>query len=73
MSSDPTPFRPEAVVIGASAGGVQALQLLLGALPAHFPAAVAVVLHLPPDRPSGLAALLAASAGGARAALFEDD
>ena len=33
MSSDTLPFRPEAVVIGASAGGVQALQLLLGALP----------------------------------------
>ncbi|WP_348756072.1 chemotaxis protein CheB [uncultured Aquincola sp.] len=60
MSSDTLPFRPEAVVIGASAGGVQALQLLLGALPASFPAVVAVVLHLPPDRPSGLAALLAA-------------
>lgn len=54
----PTLFHPEAVVIGASAGGVQALQRLLGALPASFGASVAVVLHLPPDRPSGLAALL---------------
>ncbi|MEF7614075.1 chemotaxis protein CheB [Aquincola sp. MAHUQ-54] len=55
----PSPlFRPEAIVIGASAGGVQALQRLLAALPASTGAAVAIVLHLPPDRPSGLAALL---------------
>jgi two-component system chemotaxis response regulator CheB len=53
-------FRPEAVVIGASAGGVQALQVLLAALPAGFDAPVAIVLHLPADRPSGLAALLSA-------------
>lgn len=33
------------VVIGASAGGIAALQTLLGALPADFPAAVFVVLH----------------------------
>lgn len=58
MSSLAPLFTPEAVVIGASAGGVQALQLMLRALPASFGAAVAVVLHLPPDRPSGLAALL---------------
>ncbi|MFN6997161.1 MAG: chemotaxis protein CheB [Aquincola tertiaricarbonis] len=61
MNTVPEPFRPEAVVIGASAGGVQALQTLLAAVPAHFPAAIAVVLHLPPDRPSALASLLGAS------------
>lgn len=60
MSVDADMFCPKAVVIGASAGGVQALQVLLGSLPASFPAAIAVVLHLPPDRPSALAALLAA-------------
>lgn len=60
MNSEPEPFRPEAVVIGASAGGVQALQTLLAALPADFPAAIAVVLHLPPDRTSALASVLAA-------------
>lgn len=42
----------EAVVIGASAGGVEALSVLLSALPAGFPAAVLVVIHLPPGRPS---------------------
>lgn len=60
MNSAAESFCPEAVVIGASAGGVQALQTLLAALPAGFPAAIAVVLHLPPDRPSALASLLGA-------------
>jgi two-component system chemotaxis response regulator CheB len=41
-----------AVVIGASAGGVEALSALLPALTAETKAAVFVVLHLPRDRPS---------------------
>jgi two-component system, chemotaxis family, protein-glutamate methylesterase/glutaminase len=44
--------RTEAVVIGASAGGVQALCEVLPALPAGLKAAVFAVLHLPRDRPS---------------------
>jgi two-component system chemotaxis response regulator CheB len=43
------------VVIGASAGGVEALMLLLPALPAAPRAAVLIVLHLPRDRRSVLA------------------
>ncbi|ARN21012.1 chemotaxis protein CheB [Piscinibacter gummiphilus] len=50
--------RIEAVVIGASAGGVDALLSLLTALPAGFRPAVLVVIHVPPDQPSGIAALL---------------
>ncbi len=49
----------ELVVIGGSAGGVQALRLILGWLPADFGPAMLVVLHRPPDRPSGLVSLLA--------------
>jgi two-component system, chemotaxis family, protein-glutamate methylesterase/glutaminase len=44
-----------AVAIGASAGGVQALSVLLPALPAEAAVAVFIVLHLPRDRPSILA------------------
>ncbi|WP_051242158.1 chemotaxis protein CheB [Azohydromonas australica] len=51
----------DAVVIGASAGGVHALQALLGALDADFPPAVLVVLHLSPGRESLMAELLGAA------------
>src|SRR5262245_1540455 len=44
-----------AVAIGASAGGVEALCMLLPALPAGLQASVFVVRHLPPERPSVLA------------------
>jgi two-component system chemotaxis response regulator CheB len=40
--------RHDIVVIGASAGGVEAVQRLARDLPADFPAAVFVVLHMPP-------------------------
>jgi two-component system chemotaxis response regulator CheB len=49
-----------AVVIGASAGAVEALSVILPALPAGYPVPVAVVVHLPPDRPSIMAELFAA-------------
>lgn len=47
--------RIDAVVIGASAGGIQGLSTLLPALPAGTRAPIFVVLHLPRDRPSVLA------------------
>jgi two-component system, chemotaxis family, protein-glutamate methylesterase/glutaminase len=40
------------IVIGASAGGVEALSVLVGALPAELPAAVFIVLHISADSPS---------------------
>lgn len=52
--------RIDAVAIGASAGGVEALCRLLPALPASTRAAVFVVLHLPRDRPSLLASIFQA-------------
>ena len=42
----------DALVIGASAGGVDALCQLLPALPPNARAAVCIVLHLPRERPS---------------------
>src|SRR4051794_22708735 len=48
---------PPIVVIGASLGGVSALIELVRALPANFPAIVAVVLHIG-NRPSILPELL---------------
>lgn len=46
------PHEIQAIAIGASAGGVQALSVLLPALPRNMRAAVFVVLHLPRDKPS---------------------
>ncbi|WP_429001613.1 chemotaxis protein CheB [Xanthomonas arboricola] len=50
--------RFDAMVIGASAGGVMALQALLSSLPADLPMPVLAVLHLPRDRTSHLAELM---------------
>ena len=47
------------IVIGASAGGVEAVSAVLGGLPADLHAAVCVVVHLRPDASSQLAAVLA--------------
>jgi two-component system chemotaxis response regulator CheB len=41
-------------VIGASAGGVEALLTLMADLPVHFPAAILIVVHVPADPPSVL-------------------
>ena len=51
--------RVEAVVIGASAGGVEALLTLLGGLPASWRLPVVVVVHLPEHRESLLARVFA--------------
>jgi two-component system chemotaxis response regulator CheB len=47
--------RIDAVAIGASAGGVDALSILLPAVPAALRAAILIVLHLPRERASVLA------------------
>ncbi|MDM9627698.1 chemotaxis protein CheB [Rhizobium sp. S152] len=48
---------PEAVVIGASAGALEALSAILPALPAEFKLPIIVVVHIPPDKSSVLAEL----------------
>jgi two-component system chemotaxis response regulator CheB len=53
-----TPIR--AVVIGASAGAVQALMAILPTLPVSFGLPVMVVVHVPPDRDNVLVPLLQA-------------
>jgi two-component system chemotaxis response regulator CheB len=46
------------IVIGASAGGVETLQELARGLPSNLPAAVFIVLHIPPAGPSLLPRIL---------------
>lgn len=57
-SSDEVDPPRHVVAISASAGGVDALQRLVGALPSDFSAAVLIVLHIPSHRESHLAKIL---------------
>jgi len=50
------------IVIGASAGGVEALRAVVSGLSPSIPAALCVVLHVPPGSPSALPAILARAA-----------
>jgi two-component system chemotaxis response regulator CheB len=42
----------QVVVIGTSAGGVEALRVLASGLPASFPLPICVVMHVAPDSPA---------------------
>lgn len=57
-----TTLRPapafDLVAVGASAGGVDALGIVLGGVPAGFPSALAVVQHLDPRHKSMLAEIM---------------
>lgn len=47
-------FENYVVVIGGSAGSIEALERLLSPLPADFPAAILIVVHLQPKKTSNL-------------------
>jgi two-component system, chemotaxis family, protein-glutamate methylesterase/glutaminase len=53
-----TPAPRALVVVGGSAGGVEALRELVAGLPADLPAAVLVVVHVPPTGKSALPVIL---------------
>lgn len=58
--SRPETDRPEAVVIGASAGALDALSHILSRLPREFPLPIMLVVHRPANKDSLLADLLRA-------------
>lgn len=58
IGSDGCDIKRDIFVIGASAGGVQALESLVKALPPKLSAVVLVVLHRPPDYASMLSEIL---------------
>jgi two-component system, chemotaxis family, protein-glutamate methylesterase/glutaminase len=46
------------IAMAASVGGLKALSIILGGLPADFPAAIAIVMHVAPDHKSLLTEIL---------------
>lgn len=60
MRPESLPTHIRGIVIGGSAGALEALDSLLPALPSRFPASVFIVLHLPRGTPSMLAQIFAA-------------
>jgi two-component system, chemotaxis family, protein-glutamate methylesterase/glutaminase len=54
------PARVDAIVIGGSSGSLDALAVLLPGIPAPCAVPIAIVIHLPPARPSQLSQVLAA-------------
>jgi two-component system CheB/CheR fusion protein len=55
----PLPLDSQLVVIGASAGGIEALSRVVASLPADFSTPIVIAQHLDPRRPSHLREILA--------------
>src|SRR5688500_18493739 len=64
-------MRRDLVVIGASAGGLDALRAIVGALPEDFAAALCVVTHMSSDSPGVLGGILR-RAGKLQAVMVRD-
>ena len=60
-SAMPSSARPGLVVVGASAGGIEALARVLAALPPDFPVPIVIAQHIYPRRPSLLGHILGRS------------
>ena len=58
MTGVATGSSAQLIVIGASAGGIEALSRLVATLPRDLPAAVVIAQHLDPRRSSHLAEIL---------------
>ncbi|MDI1312088.1 chemotaxis protein CheB [Prosthecobacter sp.] len=58
MNTPPCEPAQSVIAMAASAGGLNALSVILGGLPADFPAAIAIVMHLSPVHKSLLAEIL---------------
>ena len=58
MNSSPCIPARCVIAMAASAGGLKALSVILGGLPADFPAAITIVMHVSPDHKSLLAEIL---------------
>jgi len=56
-SATGSPWFP-VIAMAASVGGLKALSVILAGLPANFPAAIAIVMHLSPEHKSILAEIL---------------
>ena len=58
MNASPCIPAQSVIAMAASVGGLHALSVILGGLPADFPAAIAIVMHLSPFHKSLLAEIL---------------
>ena len=54
----PSSGNGDLVVVGSSAGGIEALSILVSTLPEDFPAPIVLAQHLDPNRPSSLDTIL---------------
>jgi two-component system, chemotaxis family, CheB/CheR fusion protein len=57
-TSDQITSSDRLVIVGSSAGGIEALSILVSTIPADFPVPIVLAQHLDPQQPSNLGAIL---------------